>query len=693
VPRSDSLTTRALLVGRYSLNNAVLLFASYSGALGGAERLLIDWAAGLDDEVWLACPEGRLAVAARAAGVRVFVLSDRRLELRGSIRDRLLAAWRLDRHGREVRRLAGRLEPEVLVLWGMRSALGYLVARGPDRWPTVFHHNDFLPGPLIAWLVRVAAARADLVTVPSRAVARDLDPQGRLGDLVGVVHPGVDAARFDPAARPLDPPRVLVLGAIVGWKRPDLALETFALARRRCPDLRLRLVGAPIGSEGERLGVLLRARAAEEDLSGAVEFVGFVSDPAGELADATCLLHCAEREPFGLAVLEAMAAGRPVVVPAAAGPAEIVDGECGFLFPPGDVDAAADAVTRLASEPELAARMGAEGRGRAIARFDLSESRRRWAQAISRVRPTRAASKGAHPLEVVTVTHNSGSFLGALLASVQRHLPGVQVVVVDCASTDDTVTIAGRSSIARIIELDHNLGFGRACNRGMEQVTAPVTALLNPDVELLDDSLLRACTEVLAGGSDERLLAPLVLGSDGRPQDSVHPLPGSPAELARTLVPYTRLPGRVAGRLAAWRDSAPQRVGWAVGCALVAPTETLRRLGPFDERIFLYGEDLDLGLRAAQAGIETWFWPASRVLHHGAHATATTFDGEAFTLLARGRRDVVRQHGGRRAVTVDDAAQGLTFVSRIAARRVLGREASRERQQLEALLAVRREGR
>ena len=69
--------------------------------------------------------------------------------------------------------------------------------------------------------------------------------------------------------------------------------------------------------------------------------------------------------------------------------------------------------------------------------------------------------------------------------------------------------------------------------------------------------------------------------------------------------------------LAPWLATRPRRVGWAVGAALVGQTRTLRGLGPFDETIFMYGEDMDLGLRATRAGVETWFWPSARVLHYG----------------------------------------------------------------------------
>ena len=132
-------------------------------------------------------------------------------------------------------------------------------------------------------------------------------------------------------------------------------------------------------------------------------------------------------------------------------------------------------------------------------------------------------------------------------------------------------------------------------------------------------------------------------------------------------------------------------MGWAVGCCLVARTETLRRLGPFDERIFLYAEDLDLGLRAGDAGVETWFWPAARVLHKRAHSSERAFGGEPFELLAHERRQVIARRRGERAARLDDAAQLATFATRFALRKVLRRPAERERRQLETINRLRRQ--
>ena len=140
-----------------------------------------------------------------------------------------------------------------------------------------------------------------------------------------------------------------------------------------------------------------------------------------------------------------------------------------------------------------------------------------------------------------------------------------------------------------------------------------------------------------------------------------------------------------------WRGDQARPVGWAVGACVCARTETLKRLGPFDPRAFMYAEDLDLGLRAADAGIETWFWPRARVLHHGGRSTRKAFGGEPFELLARRRREVVRKWRGRRRQEIDDAVQLATFANRIAIKGLLGRSVRRERRQLAALLRVRRE--
>jgi N-acetylglucosaminyl-diphospho-decaprenol L-rhamnosyltransferase len=663
-----------------------ILFVSFSGVAGGSERVLLDVLDALDQPVVVLCPRGGLAERARAAGVPVLVRPQRPLELRGGLRTAAAAVAALAAHAAEIRTTVRALQPSAIVGWGMRSAIASAVATraGGGGRPLVFEHADLLPGGPVAAVVRAAARAADRVIAMSQAIARDLDPDGTLGERLRVAEPGVDVERFAPAPPPAGPPTALFLGAIVGWKRPDLALEAVAHAAREVPALRLVMAGHAVGEGSEELLAGLRRRAARPDLAGRVDFAGALADPRAALAAATCLLHCADREPFGLVLVEAMATARPVVAPADGGPLEILDEHAGRLYPPGDAAAAGRALAAVAGDPGWARRAGEHGRRRAAERFSLAAAAARWREAAGPVLVGRAPDpRAGADATLVTVTHDSAADLAVLLASVRRWLPAARVVVVDAGSTDDSAAVARAwAGRATVIELD-NVGYGRAANAGVAVAETAACIVLNPDVELLDGSLALLADEALR--PPERLLAPVVLRPDGRRQDSVHPEPVSAAAALTALVPPAVLPAALRRRVQPWRADGARPVAWAVGCCIAARTETLRRLGPFEERIFLYGEDLDLGLRARDAGIRTWWWPHARVIHHQAHASRKAFGGEPFDLLAAQRRQVVGERRGARAARLDDVLQLVTFADRVALKALAGLPTQRERRQIAAL--------
>jgi N-acetylglucosaminyl-diphospho-decaprenol L-rhamnosyltransferase len=266
------------------------------------------------------------------------------------------------------------------------------------------------------------------------------------------------------------------------------------------------------------------------------------------------------------------------------------------------------------------------------------------------------------------------------------------VIVVDSGSTDGSVTaVRAAAPRATVVELGENVGFGRASNAGVAQVEEPVTVLINPDAELVDDSLAELAADLLAPGAKRALLAPLVLSPDGSRQDTAHLDPSSPLLWLKALLPAAALPPPLRPLVEPWRSARRRSVAWAVAACLVAPTGVLRRLGPFDERIFMFAEDMDLGLRAGEAGVETVFRPDARVVHLDAHSTEVAFDGEPFELLARQRRAVIGEHRGPEAAQRDDRIWQVTLVNRIALKALTGRSTARERRQLSALRSVRGE--
>jgi len=275
-------------------------------------------------------------------------------------------------------------------------------------------------------------------------------------------------------------------------------------------------------------------------------------------------------------------------------------------------------------------------------------------------------------LALVTVIHDSAPELERMLASVRRFVePFPQVIVVDSGSSDDGAQRAAAWG-AEVVRLDGNPGFGTANNAGVQRAEGDIVALLNPDIELLDGGL-----PALADAARLRdgLHVPRLLSADGTVQDTAHPVPGTPIGLVRALSP---------GPLR--RAIGERRVGWAIAAAMVARTETLRALGPFDPRAFLFFEDLDLCLRAGRSGVPTVLHPGIRLSHAGGHSTRPAFGGEPIELQVGRRREVVGASLGPHALRRDDVAQLLEHGIRAvrsrdrAYLRAIRRARSRERQ-------------
>jgi GT2 family glycosyltransferase len=124
---------------------------------------------------------------------------------------------------------------------------------------------------------------------------------------------------------------------------------------------------------------------------------------------------------------------------------------------------------------------------------------------------------------------------------------------------------------------------------------------------------------------------------------------------------------------------------------MAARTDVLRRLGPFDSDAFLFYEDMELCLRAHDAGIPTMLRPEIQVRHLGGTSTDRALGAGALDLHARRRREVVARRG-RLALAIDDASEAATFALRAAARRLAGRGGEIERARLRALREARRRG-
>ena len=245
--------------------------------------------------------------------------------------------------------------------------------------------NDYLP-PIVVQIFRfLARCVPHGVLVNSRSTLKTLDSIP--SDRIRVVHPGVPQVLLDsvePEAKNADSPEptrpshpiVGIVGRISPTKGQDVFIRAAAKVACRFPDVRFQVIGGALfqhdGFEKE-----IRVLAAQLGLRN-LEFLGFCDDVVSRMRKLTVLVHASPvPEPFGQVVVEAMAAGKPVIATDAGGIPEIViDGECGFLVPVRDSNAMAEKICVLLANPKLAVALGRRGRARVAMHFTATRMAR-----------------------------------------------------------------------------------------------------------------------------------------------------------------------------------------------------------------------------------------------------------------------------------------------------------------------------
>jgi N-acetylglucosaminyl-diphospho-decaprenol L-rhamnosyltransferase len=254
-------------------------------------------------------------------------------------------------------------------------------------------------------------------------------------------------------------------------------------------------------------------------------------------------------------------------------------------------------------------------------------------------------------LDIVIVNWNSGEHLRRCLESISGASSGVdlrRVVVVDNASTDGSCTDLEAGSLPlESLRNESNLGFGRACNQGVGGDVADYVLFLNPDAALSSDSLVTALN-YLAEDRQSRIgvLGLQLTGEDGRVLPTCSRFP-TPARLFWQATGLALLyPGILRGmRMVEWDHAETRRVDQVMGACFFVRGEVFRRLAGFDERFFLYFEEVDFCLRATRAGFEVVYLVDAQVVHEGGGSSGSV-PAERLLYSWRSRIQFARKHLG-----------------------------------------------
>jgi hypothetical protein len=263
------------------------------------------------------------------------------------------------------------------------------------------------------------------------------------------------------------------------------------------------------------------------------------------------------------------------------------------------------------------------------------------------------------PIPVVIVSYNTRDLLATCIESLGRTRERLQIYVVDNNSQDGSADmVAARFPDMHLIRLRRNRGFAAAnnvalCQLRLDEQSCRYVLFLNPDTVMHEGAL-----EHLAAFLDYHprvgVVGPRLLNPDTTIQPAAFRFPTLLMTALDLFPPGEALPGRLYhswwhGRYLEEQHSQPFPIDHPLGACMLVRAAALAEVGLFDERFFIYSEEVDLCYRIQQHGWAVWQEPAARVTHIGGAATSQ-FRAAMLVALHRSRLLFVAKHYGPSAL-------------------------------------------
>ena len=211
-------------------------------------------------------------------------------------------------------------------------------------------------------------------------------------------------------------------------------------------------------------------------------------------------------------------------------------------------------------------------------------------------------------LSIIIVSHKSKKYLSSCLSSIKDNLGDVsyEIIIVD---NDMAISPADFSlSNISIIRNHSNSSYGEANNLGAKKAKAPILWFLNPDTKILTSNtkaLLRLLKDDSVG-----IIGTKLVEESGKAQKWRAGFEITPLGILATNLGFSK-------SKKIWSSEQMMKVDWVSGCSFAITKKLYEQLGGFDERFYMYFEDVDLGKRVCKIGKKVLFLPQIKVLHFG----------------------------------------------------------------------------
>lgn len=225
-------------------------------------------------------------------------------------------------------------------------------------------------------------------------------------------------------------------------------------------------------------------------------------------------------------------------------------------------------------------------------------------------------------LSIIIVSWNVCDLLDKCLASIYRYQDNLslEIFVVDNASGDKTIEmITKKYPQVILIKNKKNIGFAKANNQAIKKATGDYILFLNPDTEIISDALGKA-VKFMVENKNCGLLGVKLLNSDGSIQPSVRLFPTIvPIALILLKAPkfFKKIPAIDRYLMKDFDYNKNQEVDQVMGAFMLTKKEVLKKAGEFDERFFIWFEEVDYCRRVWQVGYSVCYNCEIRIVHYG----------------------------------------------------------------------------